>query len=68
MNPAQLVTLAKAGTGVLAALSKKDDQVSVSGGRCGWLRVMERRTIQGKAEETVVGVCWAYLELGYLVR
>ncbi|KAL1519397.1 hypothetical protein AB1Y20_022922 [Prymnesium parvum] len=36
-------------------------------GRSGWLRVATRRTVQGKAIEAQIGLCWAYLGPGTLV-
>ena len=36
-------------------------------GRCGWLRVTERRSIQGKEQFNSLGVCWASLQYGALV-
>ena len=37
------------------------------GVRCGWFSVSERRAFQGRSEVSVLGTCWAYLELGFLV-
>ena len=32
----------------------------------GWLLVSERRAFEGRAEVTLLGTCWAFLELGFL--
>ena len=35
--------------------------------RSGWFLISERRSFEGRSEVTVLGTCWAFLELGFLV-